>query len=135
MFYGSYTKYIQNCLNYGTIVHSGDTVNTLGIGGIVGCSYYSFVDNCLSGGRTELNNKTGYIGSIVGTPYYSTNVTYCYYTKDANANSPCDHTNYIVDVTGTPNISSKLDTSLIGNLNNRVSVKGSNCGTNGLHCT
>ena len=83
---GSSSKraYIYNCLNHGTITHSGTTSSELRLGGIVGFTGYTIIENCVSGGKISLltiaSNK--YIGSIVGYALSDIAINYTYFTSD-----------------------------------------------------
>ena len=77
--------YIYNCLNYGTITHSGTTSNILRLGGIAGFTYYTTIENCVSGGKISLPTTASinnYIGSIVGYDKLETSINYTYFTSD-----------------------------------------------------
>ena len=73
--YNSYTSYLRNCVNYGSVTHSGNNRNSY-IGGIIGNSYYdSIIQNCLNAGTITLNGVSAGeidVGGIIG--YGSRNV-------------------------------------------------------------
>ena len=73
--------YIYNSLNHGIITHSGITSGVLSLGGIVGYTEGTTIENCVSGGKIS-STKTSYIGSIVGRVYSYTSINYCYYTSE-----------------------------------------------------
>ena len=73
---------IQNCLNYGTIIHSGTSKN-LAIGGIAGLGYYATFENCVSSGAISTNQESECIGGILGGITTDTNITHCFWTRDA----------------------------------------------------
>ena len=77
------TIFIQNCLNYGAIINSGIS-KSLAIGGIVGVSIYTKIDNCFSSGTITTNKESSYIGGIVGSVSKSTEITHCYWSEAMN---------------------------------------------------
>ena len=79
--YSSDRVYIYNCINYGTISYKGTTSNNLNLGGIVGRTLYTTIENCVSGGKIS-SKKSSNIGSIVGYVYSSTSINNCYYTSE-----------------------------------------------------
>ena len=81
---GQSMTYIQNVLSYGSVAHSGTTVSrtTLRMGGFIGDSSYTALDNCVSYGDLTANRESSYVASIVGYPGTSTLPTNCYCRKD-----------------------------------------------------
>ena len=125
------SAYIYNCLNNGTITHNGTTSNGLCLGEIAGKTYYTTIENCVSGGKISLltgaTNKN-YTGSIVGYVESYTNINYTYFTSDLSGYSKYgggtpselntlsyDSTSFELD--GTVSIGSYTATSLIDALN------------------
>ena len=117
-------KYLQNCANYGTITHSGTSTSTLNIGGIVGWSTQTQVENCLSAGIITLSNsgRTGNIGTIVGFIESNTYITYCYFTMDTGI-TKINGGGSIYDKTGTSASASAVDSTLVSNLNSQVTAE------------
>ena len=73
--------YVQNCLNYGDVIVT-KTNSFLYIGGIIGCSEYVNLTNCVSVGKLSSSNS-GKRGSIVGFVSTKTNTTHCLWTSEA----------------------------------------------------
>ena len=84
---GHYSKFIQNCLNYGAIIINNKTSNTLNVGGIAGCTIKSSIECSLSAGVIHSPPiKVWYIGSIVGEIGSDVNLASCFYTDDLSYN-------------------------------------------------
>ena len=133
---GSSSKrvYIYNSLNHGTITHSGTTTDYLYLGGIIGWTYYTTIENCVSGGKiSSITNASSdnYIGSIVGWVSSYTSINYAYFTSDLSGynkygyikNSPISESNTLsydstsFELSETVSIGSYSGTSLIDVLN------------------
>lgn len=69
---------IQNCLNYGDIIHSGSTSFHLYIGGISGYSEGDTIENCAS--YFKRISGGGYTGGIAGKCEYST-ISHSYWSE------------------------------------------------------
>ena len=83
---------IQSCLNYGSVISNGKTINASNIGGIVGysqesCSY----EKCLSAGAVNPNNNSGSAGGIVGGISYKAlvDISTCFWTDAVELDEPC----------------------------------------------
>ena len=123
--------YIYNCLNHGTITHSGTTGSSLDLGGIVGHTRLTTIENCVSGGKFSLlaNASDDYTGSIVGYIESKTIISYTYYTSDlsdydkyGNGTLSSESNTFSYDSTtfeldGTVSIESYTGSSLLGALN------------------
>ena len=72
--------YIRNSFNYGKITHDGTTRYELYLGGIVGRSHHTAIENCVCGGKISTNNST-FTGSIVGYDWSGTLINYTYFTS------------------------------------------------------
>ena len=124
--------YIYNCLNHGTITHNGTGTNELYLGGIVGYTEYTTIENCVSGGKISLPttaSSSNAIGSIVGDVYEDTSISYTYFTSDLSGydkyggGTPRSESNTLsydstsFELNGTVSIGKYTGSSLIGVLN------------------
>ena len=124
--------YIYNSLNHGTITHKGTTTIWLYVGGIAGNTYYTTIENCVSGGKISLPttaSNDNYIGSIVGEVYSDTTINCTYFTSDLSGfnkyggGTPSESNTLSYDSTtsfelgGTVSIGSYTGSSLIDTLN------------------
>ena len=124
--------YIYNCLNHGTITHNGTTVYELCLGGIAGCTYYTIIENCVSGGNISLLTKSyyNYIGSIIGSASSDTSISNCYFTSDLgnynkygyaystpSVSNTLSYDNITFELSETVSAWGYIGTSLIGALN------------------
>ena len=77
-------KHIQNCLNYGEILHTGTKPNELNMGGIVGFSKHTQIDNCLNSGVISATNvpSESHYGNVVGKIEEVVSIKYCFWTRD-----------------------------------------------------
>ena len=119
---------IYNCFNHGTITHNGTSSSNLYLGGIIGRTFSTTIENCVSGGKVS-SNKIRYIGSIVGQVYSSTSINYCYFTSDlsgygkygegtpSSESNTLSYDNASFELDGTVSIGGYSDTSLIDALN------------------
>lgn len=104
---------ICNCLNYGTISHKGTTSKDLYIGGIVGFTQYTYLENCVSAGKIEAKNNT-YVASMIGFVYSYGEMTNSFWTSDIGTSKP-----YTSDYTLSGYDASQVDlnTDTLGKLN------------------
>lgn len=114
----SVMMHIQNCLNYGDIIQNGAVKASTGfcVGGIVGYSDSTDINNCVNYGSISLTNSSSYIGSIVGRLYDSL-MEYCYWSSNVKYNGYGYKESYY-SVTLSNN--EKFDSNFI--LNNEVSI-------------
>ena len=80
---GNSRAYIYNSLNQGAIKHNGKTTGEVNIGGIVGYTVSTTLENCVSAGKISFTG-TGNIGSIVGYIKSDTTINYCYFSSELN---------------------------------------------------
>lgn len=74
--------HIENCANFGKLVHSGRTENMLGIGGIAGLSLAGSAENCVNYGPLKINQETIGIGKIIGGTNILLEIRNCYWTNE-----------------------------------------------------
>ena len=82
---GESSGYIRNCLSYGTIIHSGITSNHTFIGGVVGSTGYTTIENCVCGREILLltsSTSFNYVGSIAGETRSYVSINYTYISSD-----------------------------------------------------
>ena len=76
---------IQNCLNYGAIEFYGTLISDSVIGGIVGDSSSSLIENCVFFGGITTNGIAGSIGNLIGKAS-STDVTHSFWITENEYN-------------------------------------------------
>ena len=115
---------IYNCLNHGAITHNGTTLSTLYIGGLIGYTYSTIVENCVGAGKITTSNssKASYIGVVVGRANAGTSIIHCLWTSDAGS--------YDVNGTGSSEVTTSslittLDATTMGDLNEYAEIKNS----------
>ena len=110
---------IQNCFNYGLIEATGST-NNMYVGGIVGKSDYTTINNCINVGTVFSNSVTK--GSIAGNAKSNTTITHCLWTSDVGCEG--------VNGTGTPEITESslisINVTIASGLNEYASKNGWN---------
>lgn len=115
-------KYIQNCANYGVIAFVEVKPGNTNIGGIIGYSMGTSIENCVSAGGVY-SSITKFIGTIAGWTSTNTNISNCYYTDEIDGynlyarGTPQNMTN-------TPNASTTVNSTLVSNLNSYASENG-----------
>ena len=112
--------FIQNCLNYGTIIHNETTGDNLYIGGILGYAYSgtNSIENCVNGGKITSNKESDYIGSVVGGigSGITTNIKHCYWSSDVYYDNAYGGNKSVVNVDSeTKQVI--LNTTTVNNLN------------------
>ena len=90
--------YIQNCANHGQIVHSGVSTSPAA-GGIVGVSFFTVLENCVSSGEISTNKEGEYIGKVIGEIQKYTEITHCFWTNDGSNLNAYGHNSTYVNVT------------------------------------
>ena len=122
-----YASTIRNCVNYGSITHSGDTTgkesNIGGIAALCGSDGAKYIQNCANYGTITFKGtaKTLYIGGIVGNCWAGTiTVENCMSCGAISSNTQSDRIGSIVGyIFATTTITNCLWTSDVG-YNNSV---------------
>ena len=72
---------IQNCFNHGTILNNNMESSGQYIGGVVGYTEFTIIENCVSAGKITSKCSSDYIGGIAGYIYFSSQISNCYCDK------------------------------------------------------
>ena len=73
--------FIENCANYGRLVHSGKTDNMLVIGGIIGVLPRGKIDNCINYDLIKVNQDALATGKIIGVADKKLAINNCFWTN------------------------------------------------------
>ena len=105
---------IFNSFNYGPVALNGTTQSYSYIGGIIGCSKYSSVENCLDAGKIASNEEKIYVGSFVGCSYSTTKITHSFWVNGIGYNESSAISVSIDDESSQVS----LNLEVVGKLNN-----------------
>ena len=117
---------VQNCLNYGAITSTGTSV-TLVMGGVVGNSFYSYFENCISSGKVSANKVSNFISNIVGYVTEYTEITHCYWTGNTGMDKAYGYN--ASGITVTESSLAPMDKTTLDSLNTYAAAKGTTWGT------
>ena len=89
-FYGNlsskYGCFIENCANYGRLVHNGETMNMLGIGSIIAVAVKGHIENCINYEVFKTNQDVLAGGKIMGGADKKLTINNCFWTNEQDTN-------------------------------------------------
>ena len=108
----TYYTHILNCANFGPILVNSKSgcSSCMRVGGIIGCSGYLFIKNCLSIGLIKSSTSASYLGPIIGYDAGATSAENAYFTS----------------TTGYTASSVTIDSTIISELNAQANKSGWN---------
>ena len=84
--FSKYDCIMENCANYGRLVHDGETDSMLSFGGIVGVSVRGRIENCINYATYKTNQDATAAGKITGAGVSRLTITNCFWTDEADTN-------------------------------------------------